>query len=95
MSSSPTVTDPTTWALDREIVLVRVLDATREAVFAARTNADAFCQCFGPDGFTCTVREMDVRPGGRACFDMASGGSGAVELRLQTMQKLAHHLGVA
>jgi uncharacterized protein YndB with AHSA1/START domain len=70
MSSRPTITDPTTWALDREIVLVRVLDATREAVFAAWTDADAFCQWFGPDGFTCTVREMDVRPGGRACFDM-------------------------
>ena len=114
----------------------------------------------GPDGFTCTVREMDVRPGGRACFDLAAGdgtvftnrfdylevvpverlvldhgsdadddparfrvtitldeqadgktvltlrqlhptverrdaaiGFGAVELGLQTMQKLAHHLG--
>jgi uncharacterized protein YndB with AHSA1/START domain len=156
------ITDPTTWALDREIVLVRVLDATREAVFAAWTDADAFCQWFGPADFTCTVREMDVRPGGRACFDITSGdgtvftnrfdylqvvpgerlvldhgsdadddparfrvtitldeqadgktvltlrqlhptveqrkatiGFGAVELGLQTMQKLAHHLGVA
>src|SRR6476646_6427211 len=68
----PSITDPTTWALDREIVLVRVLDATREAVFTAWTDADAFCQWFGPEGFTCTVREMDVRPGGRACFDMTS-----------------------
>jgi uncharacterized protein YndB with AHSA1/START domain len=162
MSSIPSITDPTTWALDREIVLVRVLDATREAVFAAWTDADEFCRWFGPDGFTCTVREMDVRAGGRACFDMVSGdgtvftnrfdyldvvpaerlvldhgsdadddparfrvtivldeqadgktvltlrqlhptvalrnekvGFGAVELGLQTMQKLAHHLGVA
>src|SRR3954464_11037468 len=73
MTSTPSVGDPTTSALDREIVLVRVLDATREAVFAAWTRADAFCQWFGPDGFTCTVREMDVRPGGRARFDMVSG----------------------
>jgi uncharacterized protein YndB with AHSA1/START domain len=71
--SRPAITDPTTWALDREIVLVRVLDATRDAVFAAWTDADAFGQWFGPDGFTCTVREMDVRPGGRARFDMTSG----------------------
>ena len=42
-------------------------------MFAAWTDADAFCQWFGPDGFTCTVREMDVRPGGRARFDMVSG----------------------
>src|SRR4029078_8597779 len=72
MSSIPSITDPTTWALDREIVLVRVLDAAREVVCAAWTDADAFCQWFGPEGFTCTVREMDVRPSRRACFDMTS-----------------------
>ena len=69
---TPSVSDPATWALDREIVLVRVLDASRDAVFAAWTDADAFCQWFGPEGFTCTVREMDVRPGGRARFDMVA-----------------------
>jgi uncharacterized protein YndB with AHSA1/START domain len=73
MSSTPSVTDPATWALDREIVLVRVLDAPPDAVFAAWTDAEAFCRWFGPEGCTCTVREMDVRPGGRARFDMTSG----------------------
>jgi uncharacterized protein YndB with AHSA1/START domain len=72
MTPTPTTTDPTTWALDREIVLVRVLDASRDAVFAAWTDADAFCQWFGPAGFTTTVHEMDVRPGGRSRFDMTS-----------------------
>lgn len=72
MSSTPSPGDPTTWSLDREIVLVRVLDAPRDAVFAAWTDADAFCRWFGPDGFTCTVREMDVRAGGRARFDMVA-----------------------
>ncbi|MBV8692322.1 MAG: SRPBCC family protein [Actinobacteria bacterium] len=72
MSSTPTVSDPTTWALDREIVLVRVLDAPRDAVFDAWTEADAFCQWFGPDGFTCNVYEMDARPGGRARLDMTA-----------------------
>ena len=162
MSDSPSLSDPATWALDREIVLVRVFDVTREAVFAAWTEADAFRQWFGPEGFRCTVREMDVRRGGRARFDIASGdgtvytnrfdyldvmpverlvfdhgsdvdddparfrvtitldeqadgktvltlrqlhptaelrhakiGFGAVELGLQTMDKLARHLGVA
>jgi len=162
MTSGPGVTDPTAWALDREIVLVRVLDAEPDAVFAAWTDADSFCQWFGPEGFSCTVREMDVRPGGRARFDMTSPdgtvftnrfeylevvpverlvldhgsdidddparfrvtitldeqadgktvltlrqlhptveqrdagiGFGAVELGLQTLQKLAHHLEMA
>jgi len=77
VSTTPSIADPTTWALDREIVLVRVLDAPRDAVFAAWTDADAFCQWFGPEGFTCSVREMDARPGGRARFDMTSA-SGTV-----------------
>jgi uncharacterized protein YndB with AHSA1/START domain/DNA-binding transcriptional ArsR family regulator len=72
MSTTPTITDPTTWSLDREVVLVRVLDASPDAVFTAWTDPDAFCQWFGPDGFACTVHEMDVRPGGRARFDMTS-----------------------
>ncbi|MGB6059259.1 MAG: SRPBCC family protein [Microthrixaceae bacterium] len=72
-SADPTIGDAGSWALDREIVLVRVFDASRESVFAAWTDAEAFCQWFGPSGFTCEVREMDVRPGGRACFDMVSG----------------------
>jgi uncharacterized protein YndB with AHSA1/START domain len=73
MTDRPTITDPTTWALDREIVLVRVFDATREAVFVAWTEADDFCQWFGPDGYSCVVREMDARVGGRARFDMVAG----------------------
>ena len=73
MNPTPTTADPTTWELDREVVLVRVLDAPRASVFAAWTDPDAFCTWFGPDGYTCTVREMDVRPGGRARFDMVSG----------------------
>ena len=73
MNRTPTTTDPTTWALDREIVLVHVFAAPREAVFAAWTEPGRFCEWFGPDGYTCTVREMDVRPGGRARFDMVSG----------------------
>jgi len=162
MSDSPAASDPTSWSLDREIVLVRVLDAPPDAVFAAWTDADAFCQWFGPDGFTCAVEEMDVRPGGRTRLSMTSPdgtvftgrfdylevvpderlvldhgadadddpdrfrvtvtldeqsdgktvltlqqlhptaqrrtdviGFGAVELGLQTLQKLARHLGVA
>src|SRR6478736_5737201 len=79
-------TDPTTWALDREIVLVRVLDAPRNAVFAAWTDPDAFCQWFGPDGFTCTVREMDVRPGGRARFDMVSGDGTLFDSRFDYLE---------
>jgi uncharacterized protein YndB with AHSA1/START domain len=89
---------PTSWALEREIVLVRVLDSPRDSVFAAWTDPEAFCQWFGPDGFTCTVREMDVRPGGRACFDMAAAdGTGFTNrfdyLEVVPSERLVMHHG--
>jgi uncharacterized protein YndB with AHSA1/START domain len=70
--TATSTTSPTTWSLDREIVLVRVIDAPPQAVYAAWVDADRFCTWFGPDGFTCEVHEMDVRPGGRARFDLVS-----------------------
>ncbi|HAP74455.1 MAG TPA: ATPase [Acidimicrobiaceae bacterium] len=61
-----------TWSLDREVVLTRLIAAPRAAVYEAWTDPAAFCQWFGPSGFTCTVHEMDVRPGGRTRFDMVA-----------------------
>jgi uncharacterized protein YndB with AHSA1/START domain len=59
-----------TWALDREIVLCRVFDAPRELVFRAWTEPERLCAWFGPKGFTCETREIDIRVGGRWRFDM-------------------------
>ena len=86
MSGDRSTSDPTTWALDREIVLVRVYDAPRAAVFAAWTDADAFCEWFGPDGFRCTVEEMDVRPGGRARFAMVAPDGTAFPSRFDYLE---------
>lgn len=49
---------------DREIVTSRVFDAPRELVWAAFTDARHVGHWFGPNGFTTTTYEMDVRPGG-------------------------------
>jgi uncharacterized protein YndB with AHSA1/START domain len=49
---------------DREIVLTRVFDAPRELVFEAWTDPEQVVQWWGPHGFTTTVHEMNVRPGG-------------------------------
>ena len=49
---------------DREIVIARVLNAPRELVFAAWTDPKHVAQWWGPNGFTNTIHEMDVRPGG-------------------------------
>jgi uncharacterized protein YndB with AHSA1/START domain len=49
---------------EREIVTERVFDAPREMVFKAFTDAEHIAKWWGPDGFTNTVHEMDVRVGG-------------------------------
>jgi uncharacterized protein YndB with AHSA1/START domain len=49
---------------DREIVNTRVFDAPRELVYEAFTNPKHVAQWWGPRGFTNTIHEMDVRPGG-------------------------------
>jgi uncharacterized protein YndB with AHSA1/START domain len=49
---------------DREIVITRLFDAPRSLVFAAWTDPNHVGHWWGPTGFTITVNEMDVRPGG-------------------------------
>lgn len=61
-----------TWALDREIVLSRVINARRELVFAAWSDPRHLPQWFGPAGFKIETKEMDVRVGGKWRFDMIS-----------------------
>jgi uncharacterized protein YndB with AHSA1/START domain len=55
---------------DREIVTTRLIDAPRELVFAAWTEAKHVGHWFGPDGFTTITHSMDVRPGGVWRFTM-------------------------
>ena len=47
-----------------EIVTVRVFAAPRELVWRAWTEPEHVAKWFGPRGFTNTIHEMDVRPGG-------------------------------
>jgi uncharacterized protein YndB with AHSA1/START domain len=49
---------------DREIVISRVLDAPRELVWEAMTDPRHVIHWWGPRGFSTTIQEMDVRPGG-------------------------------
>jgi uncharacterized protein YndB with AHSA1/START domain len=61
--------DPrTTWALDREIVLSRVIAAPRARVFEAFTDPAQITRWFGPEGFTTETLEIDIREGGRWRF---------------------------
>lgn len=49
---------------EREIVITRLLNAPREVVWEAWTDPKQVVQWWGPRGFTTTIHEMDVRPGG-------------------------------
>jgi uncharacterized protein YndB with AHSA1/START domain len=49
---------------DRDIIISRVFDAPRELVWNAWTDPKQVVQWWGPKGFTTTIHEMDVKPGG-------------------------------
>ena len=51
-------------AAEREIFITRVFDAPREIVWNAWTDPKQVVQWWGPRGFTTTIHEMEVRPGG-------------------------------
>ena len=48
----------------REIVISREVNAPRELVWEAMTNPKHVVNWWGPRGFSTTIEEMDVRPGG-------------------------------
>jgi uncharacterized protein YndB with AHSA1/START domain len=54
----------------REIVSTRTFDAPRERVFVAFSDPRRLARWWGPNGFTNTVHEFDLRPGGAWRFTM-------------------------
>ncbi|KRF07207.1 polyketide cyclase [Paenibacillus sp. Soil766] len=55
---------------DREIVITRVMDASRELVFEAWTKEEHLSKWWGPQGFTTTSQTFDLQPGGTWQFIM-------------------------
>jgi uncharacterized protein YndB with AHSA1/START domain len=55
---------------DRRFVHSRLVDATPEQVFAAFARPERLARWWGPDGFTSTFEEFDLRPGGSWRFVM-------------------------
>ncbi len=54
----------TSWPLDREVVMARVVDADRDTAFRAWTDPEQIVQWFGPSGFRTDTHEIDIRVGG-------------------------------
>jgi uncharacterized protein YndB with AHSA1/START domain len=55
---------PTEDTSDREILISRLFDAPRDLVWLAMTDPKHVVHWWGPRGFTTTIEQMDVRPGG-------------------------------
>lgn len=55
---------------DREIIGERIFDAPRDLVFQMWIDPQHVGRWWGPNGFSITTREMDVRPGGHWRFTM-------------------------
>src|SRR5262249_7142388 len=56
----------------RPFILTRVLDAPRELVFKAWTEAERLAHWWGPKGFAVRVCRLDLRPGGVFLYSMRS-----------------------
>ncbi|MBA2533399.1 MAG: SRPBCC domain-containing protein [Rubrobacter sp.] len=56
--------DPGAGPVGRDLAVTRVLDAPRELVFEAWTQAEHVKRWWGPRSFTIPFCEIDLRPGG-------------------------------
>jgi uncharacterized protein YndB with AHSA1/START domain len=63
-------TSSQTGSANREIVVTRTLDAPRELVWQAWTDPAHLIHWWGPRGFTNTLKQFDLRPGGVWRFAM-------------------------
>lgn len=79
-----------TWSLDREIVLVKILNHPRSKVFAAWTDPEALAEWYGPTGLEIETLEADIREGGTWRFDMV----GEFEGKPQRFQNLLRFLEI-
>ena len=55
---------------ERTMVLQRVIRAPRTQVWGAWMNPETLPQWWGPDGFSCRTKRIDLRTGGEWVFDM-------------------------
>ncbi len=55
---------------DRELVITRLIDAPREALYRCWTEPELVKQWFAPLPYTTPIVEMDVRPGGSSLIVM-------------------------
>ena len=57
---------------DRQLTLTRLIDAAPDKVWRCWTDPALLPLWFGPDGFSCNTKEIDLRTGGQWRFDMVA-----------------------
>jgi len=62
---------------ERTMVMRRVIKAPRQVVWGAWMNPETLPRWWGPEGFSCRTKRIDLRAGGEWVFDMI-GPDGAV-----------------
>jgi uncharacterized protein YndB with AHSA1/START domain len=55
---------------DRTLVISRVIQAPAAVIWAAWMNPETLPLWWGPDGFSCKTKRIDLREGGEWVFDM-------------------------
>src|SRR5712691_5763513 len=71
------MSEPTAEQTSREITITRLIDAPRELVFEAFTDAEQLAKWWGPEGFGVSSAESDPKPGG--AFSIVMRGPDGVE----------------
>jgi len=70
---------------DRELVISRVINAPRELVWEVWTNPEHIKHWWGPNGFTNTIFQMDVKPGG--VWDFIMHGPDGTDFKNKSIYK--------
>ena len=66
------MTELTVHSAGRQLTMTRGFQAPKALVYDAFTQPEQLAQWWGPKGFTTTVKQMDVRPGGIWHYCMSS-----------------------
>ncbi|MBD0383989.1 SRPBCC family protein [Paenibacillus sedimenti] len=64
MKETQATNNTVTSVTGQELRITRIFNAPRELVFKAWTDPEHLPKWWGPKGFTITVQEIDIRPGG-------------------------------
>ncbi|MGE3306151.1 MAG: SRPBCC family protein [Rhizobiaceae bacterium] len=62
--------DNLTGVAERTLLMRRVIRAPRSVVWGAWMNAETLPRWWGPEGFSCRTKRIDLRSGGEWVFDM-------------------------